>query len=41
MKKVRWGILSAANIAYDQLLPALRRSDRAEIVAIARKRGTC
>ncbi|MFB9762508.1 Gfo/Idh/MocA family protein [Ectobacillus funiculus] len=35
MKKVRWGILSAANIAYDQLLPALRRSNRAEVVAIA------
>lgn len=35
MKKIRWGILSAANIAYDQILPALRRSDRAEVVAIA------
>lgn len=37
MKKIRWGILSAANIAYDQLLPALRRSDRAEVAAIASK----
>jgi len=35
MKKIRWGILSAANIAYDQLLPALRRSERAEVIAIA------
>jgi D-xylose 1-dehydrogenase (NADP+, D-xylono-1,5-lactone-forming) len=37
MRKIRWGILSAANIAYDQLLPALRRSERAEVVAIASK----
>ncbi|RJS63139.1 Gfo/Idh/MocA family protein [Priestia filamentosa] len=35
MKTIRWGILSAANIAYDQLLPALRRSERAEVIAIA------
>lgn len=37
MRKVRWGILSAANIAYDELVPALRRSDRAELVAVASK----
>ncbi|MFB5193532.1 Gfo/Idh/MocA family protein [Neobacillus sp. KR4-4] len=37
MKKIQWGILSAANIAYDQVLPALRRSDCAEVVAIASK----
>ncbi|GAA3333383.1 hypothetical protein GCM10020331_097210 [Ectobacillus funiculus] len=36
MKKSSLGVfLSAANIAYDQLLPALRRSNRAEVVAIA------
>jgi xylose dehydrogenase (NAD/NADP) len=37
MGKIRWGILSAANIAYDELVPALRRSDRAIVAAIASK----
>jgi D-xylose 1-dehydrogenase (NADP+, D-xylono-1,5-lactone-forming) len=37
MRKIRWGILSAANIAYDELVPALRRSDRAVVAAIASK----
>ncbi|KZN96710.1 hypothetical protein AZI98_07355 [Aeribacillus pallidus] len=35
MEKVKWGIMSAANIAYEQLLPALRQSSRSEVVAIA------
>lgn len=35
VKKIRWGIMSAANIAYDELVPALRRSKYAEVVAIA------
>lgn len=37
MKKTRWGIMSAANIAYDELVPALRRSENAEVAAIASK----
>ncbi|MGM0777948.1 MAG: Gfo/Idh/MocA family protein [Bacillota bacterium] len=35
MDKIRWGIISAANIAYDELVPALRRSNRADVVAVA------
>ena len=35
MKKINWGILSAANIAYDQLVPALRRSNHAFVAAVA------
>lgn len=35
--KIRWGILSAANIAFDELVPALRRSNRADAAAIASK----
>ncbi|MDR4949347.1 Gfo/Idh/MocA family protein [Neobacillus cucumis] len=37
MRKIRWGVLSAANIAYDELVPALRRSNRAVLTAIASK----
>ncbi|WP_035424540.1 Gfo/Idh/MocA family protein [Bacillus sp. UNC438CL73TsuS30] len=37
MSKIRWGIISAANIAYDQLVPALRRSERAVVTAVASK----
>ncbi|MEJ9230586.1 Gfo/Idh/MocA family oxidoreductase [Peribacillus butanolivorans] len=37
MGNIRWGIISAANIAYDEFLPALRRSDRAALVAVASK----
>jgi xylose dehydrogenase (NAD/NADP) len=37
MTQIRWGILSAANIAYNELVPALRRSNRAEVVAVASK----
>ncbi|OLN23908.1 hypothetical protein BTO30_00295 [Domibacillus antri] len=37
MTNVRWGILSAANIAYDELVPALRRSEQAIVYAVASK----
>ncbi|MFJ7368807.1 Gfo/Idh/MocA family protein [Lysinibacillus sp. NPDC098008] len=37
MSKVKWGILSAANIAYDQLLPAFKKSEYSEVIAIASK----
>ena len=37
MKKLRWGILSAANIAYEQFLPAIQELADQEIVAIASK----
>src|SRR5690625_6547029 len=37
MKKLRWGILSAANIAYEQFLPAIQEVADQEIVAIASK----
>ncbi|MCM3707192.1 MULTISPECIES: Gfo/Idh/MocA family protein [Cytobacillus] len=37
MDKIRWGIISAANIAYDELVPALRRSNRANVAAVASK----
>jgi predicted dehydrogenase len=40
MKKIRWGIMSAANIAYDELVPALRRSNRAVVSAIASKNSS-
>ena len=35
MKKVRWGILSTAKIAQNELIPALQRSANAEVLAIA------
>ncbi|MBQ0138322.1 MAG: Gfo/Idh/MocA family oxidoreductase [Kurthia sp.] len=35
MKKVKWGILSTANIALTQLVPAIERAINAEVVAIA------
>ena len=35
MKKGRWGILGAADIARRQLIPALRASTRGELVAVA------
>lgn len=35
MSKVRWGILSTANIAQKALIPAFLRADNAEVVAIA------
>ncbi|MCM3791330.1 Gfo/Idh/MocA family oxidoreductase [Domibacillus indicus] len=33
--KVRWGILSTAKIAQDELLPALKDASNAEVMAIA------
>ncbi|MDN3449536.1 Gfo/Idh/MocA family oxidoreductase [Planococcus sp. APC 3906] len=35
MKKVRWGIISTANIAQSQLIPAIFRAENAEVSAIA------
>ncbi|RKQ32472.1 Gfo/Idh/MocA family protein [Oceanobacillus halophilus] len=35
MTKVKWGILSTANIAQEALLPAFTRSTNAEVIAIA------
>lgn len=37
--KVRWGILSTAGIAREQVIPALQRASNAEIVAIASLSG--
>lgn len=35
MVKVRWGILSTANIARTEVIPAIKRADNAELVGIA------
>ncbi|MGI2329226.1 Gfo/Idh/MocA family protein [Planococcus sp. YIM B11945] len=35
MKKIRWGIISTANIALTQVIPAILRADNAELSAIA------
>lgn len=35
MGKIRWGVLSTANIGRTQVIPAICRADNAEIVAIA------
>ncbi|MDF0725823.1 Gfo/Idh/MocA family oxidoreductase [Cytobacillus sp. S13-E01] len=35
MNKIRWGVLSTANIAQTELIPAINRADNAEVVAIA------
>ena len=35
VQPVRWGILGAANIALKMVIPALQRSARSEVVAIA------
>jgi predicted dehydrogenase len=35
MKKVRWGVLSTANIGMQKVLPAMQRGELCEIVAIA------
>lgn len=32
---IKWGILGAANIAFEQVVPAIRRSKSSEVVAIA------
>ncbi|GKV65949.1 MULTISPECIES: Gfo/Idh/MocA family protein [unclassified Sporosarcina] len=35
MEKIRWGILSTANIGQTQFIPAIFRADNAEVVAVA------
>lgn len=35
MSKIRWGIMSTANIAQTQLIPAMLRAENAEVAAIA------
>lgn len=35
MKKVRWGILSTANIGMEKVVPAIQQSSHSEVVAIA------
>ncbi|MER1987909.1 MAG: Gfo/Idh/MocA family oxidoreductase [Solibacillus sp.] len=35
MKQVKWGVMSTANIAQTQFVPALKRAEKAEVVAIA------
>lgn len=39
MRKIKWGILSTANIAQTQVIPAIQRSAIAEIEAIASSSG--
>ncbi|MFD1849327.1 Gfo/Idh/MocA family protein [Oceanobacillus bengalensis] len=39
MEKIKWGILSTANIAQKELFPAFMRSTNAEVVAIASRNG--
>jgi predicted dehydrogenase len=33
--KVRWGVLGVANIATRKVIPAMKKCERAEVVAIA------
>ncbi|HLR70687.1 MAG TPA: Gfo/Idh/MocA family oxidoreductase [Pseudogracilibacillus sp.] len=40
MKKVRWGILSTARIAVDQLIPAIKKASNAKVTAIATSSDT-
>src|SRR5438270_14034564 len=35
MKKIRWGVLAVAKIATEKVIPAMRRGELCEIVAIA------
>lgn len=35
MKKLKWGILSTANIGKEQVIPAIKRAENADVVAIA------
>ncbi len=35
MEKIRWGILSTANIGRKAMIPALKSSDKAEVIAVA------
>lgn len=39
MQKIRWGILSTAHIGLTQVIPAIQRSEFAEVVAIASESG--
>ncbi|CAM3959359.1 Gfo/Idh/MocA family protein [Mesobacillus thioparans] len=39
MRKIKWGILSTANIAQTQVIPAIQRSAIAEVEAIASSNG--
>lgn len=39
MRKIKWGILSTAQIAVEQLIPAIRRSSNGEVYAIASSSG--
>src|SRR3984893_10034887 len=38
MKKVRWGVLSTADIAIEKVLPAMQQGEYCEIAAIASRR---
>lgn len=35
MKHINWGVLGAANIAYNELVPAIRRSTTGKVIAVA------
>ena len=35
MQKIRWGVLGAARIAVEKVIPAMQRGSLTEIVAIA------
>lgn len=39
MKKIRWGIISTANIAQTQVIPVMFRADNAVVAAIASRNG--
>ncbi|HEY4190941.1 MAG TPA: Gfo/Idh/MocA family oxidoreductase [Candidatus Limnocylindrales bacterium] len=38
-RRVRWGVLSTANIATEKVIPGLRRSPRSEVLGIASREG--
>ena len=38
MNKVRWGVLSTANIGIEKVIPAIQQSEFCEIIAIASTR---
>ena len=38
MSKIRWGVLSTANIGFEKVIPAMQKSELCEIVAIASSR---
>ena len=35
MKKIKWGIISTAKIAETDLIPAIKKSNNSELVAVA------